>query len=81
MLEKTITINVVGTTGVGKSTIAFLLADFLNHSGFEDVNVNLIDFDDTSIIEETFMDRLNTITSNGTKIVVNEIQLRLKNGE
>lgn len=73
MSEKTITINVSGATGTGKSTIAFLLADFLNHSGFDDVNVNLLDYDDSSAIEDTFMDKLSTITTNGTKIVVNEV--------
>jgi uridine kinase len=73
MSEKTITINVSGAAKSGKSTIAFLLADFLNHSGFDDVNVNLLDYDDSSAIEDTFMDKLSTITTNGTKIVVNEV--------
>ncbi len=71
-MNNQITINVTGPIGVGKSTISFLIADFLSHTGFE-VAVNLLDDVDESQVMDHFEEKLESIASNGTKIVVNEL--------
>jgi broad-specificity NMP kinase len=74
-LNATITINVCGTPGVGKSTIAYLVADFLSHTGF-DVAVNLADGVDEDMVMDKFEEKLDSIQERGTSIVVNEVSVR-----
>lgn len=71
--QPTITITVSGFVGVGKSTIAFLLADFLTTTGFT-TELNLLDDIDIDKFEETFTDKLEAIENNNTKFIVNEVQ-------
>lgn len=71
---KNITITVSGTTGSGKTTIAYLIADFLSHTGFT-TNINMLDELDLEQFEETFPDRLNALLKHELKIEVNEQQL------
>lgn len=73
-------ITVSGTVGVGKTSIAWLLADFLQHTGF-DVEINSPDLEASK--EEQFNefvfsipDRLERIIEKGTVISINEVQTR-----
>ncbi|MCK9369723.1 adenylyl-sulfate kinase [Candidatus Dojkabacteria bacterium] len=78
-MNNQITINVTGISGVGKSTIAFLIADFLSHTGF-DVAVNLLDEIDEDLIMDHFEEKLEAIALKNTKIIVNEVQLTRNSG-
>lgn len=75
MTEKIIQINVTGTVGVGKSTIAFLLADFLNTTGFH-TELNLLDELDLDTFEDTFTEKLEAIENSGVRIIINEVQTK-----
>lgn len=79
MSNKELTINVIGSAGTGKSTIAYLIADFVSHTGFEDVNVNLLDGAEETL-EHNFEDKLQYLQDSGLKIVVNEVQALRENG-
>ena len=67
-----ITINVSGPAGVGKSTIAYLLADFLSNTGFN-TELNLTEEFDLESFEETFVDKLGILETRGTKMIINEV--------
>lgn len=73
MKNNELNISVVGTTGTGKSTIAYLLADFLSHTGFQ-VNLNLLDDTKPEDIEEHFTERLQGLHDKHTSITINEVQ-------
>ncbi len=73
-----IQITVSGTVGVGKTSVAWLLADFLQHTGFE-VEINSPDL--AGLEEEQFNklvfsmpDRLERVIEKGTIISINEVQ-------
>jgi broad-specificity NMP kinase len=70
----TITINVCGTSGTGKTTIAYLLADFLSNTGFA-TELNVTEEFELETFEEHFVDRLEALEEKQLKIVVNEVQL------
>ena len=63
-------IMVVGPAGSGKTSLAILLADFLDHTGFE-VEVNLIDPEVFEQVYTTLPDRLEHLIKN-RKIVITE---------
>jgi len=73
--QPVIRIDVVGTTGVGKSTIAFLLADFLTTTGFK-TELNLLDDLDMDLFEATFTDKLEALERRNTRFIVNEVQAK-----
>jgi len=76
----TINVDVVGTTGAGKSTIAYLIADFLSHTGFENVSLNLLDDINIVQFEKQFEDRLQHLQDTGLNLIVNEVQALRENG-
>jgi nucleoside-triphosphatase THEP1 len=76
--QNTITITVAGSAGVGKSTIAFLLAEFLSHTGF-DVAVNLLDEITEDQVLSNFEDKLEAVAEK-TNIVVNEVMVQRSHG-
>jgi pantothenate kinase-related protein Tda10 len=80
MTPKTLTINVVGSVGTGKSTIAYLLADFLSHIGFENVSINLLDDINVEQFEDGFEDRLQSLQDTGLNLIINEVQSKRENG-
>lgn len=71
--EQIIQINVMGGPGVGKSTVAYLLADFLSHTGFK-TELNLLEpMFDAAAFEQTFPAKLEAIENKGTCILINEV--------
>lgn len=64
---------------MGKTSILWLLADFLNHTGF-DLEINSQDIgDDTEVLAQmvtSIPDRLDAIIAKDTLIVLNEVQTR-----
>lgn len=81
MTRPRIDINVVGAAGSGKSSIAWLIADFLQYTGFS-TELNMPDDFDGSSDEllkewiESIPDRLEGISNRDTLIVINEVQAR-----
>ena len=78
MSEQTpkITITIEGDTNVGKTSMCWLLSDFLQHSGF-DVDLWSLDLDPED--EDKFVEvvksvpsRLNTILEKNTKIIIKD---------
>lgn len=72
MTELTITVS--GAAGTGKSTIAYLIADFLSHTGFT-TNINMLDELNLERFEKSFPDKLNALLNKEVKIEVNEQML------
>lgn len=73
-----IMINVVGRAGTGKSSIALLLNDFLDHTGFT-TEVNLLDAelmtDDMLLgLITSVPDRLEKMIERDMLITINEVQ-------
>ena len=76
-MTNNIQIIVSGSTGTGKTSIAWLLSDFLDHTGFE-VHINSEEFevDDTKLAQlvHSIPDRLEQLIDKNTIITINEVQ-------
>lgn len=77
--KPTITITVSGRNGTGTTSIAFLLADFLSHTGFK-TELNTVDDLDADEFERTLSDKLEAIENRGTKLIINEVKV-IRKGE
>lgn len=71
--ENIIQIDVIGLAGSGKSTIAYLLADFLSFSELK-TELNLLDDIDVDKLDQTIIGRLQLLKSRDTRIIINEVQ-------
>ena len=71
MTDNTIIINVCGTAeDEERAAIAFLIADFLSHTGF-DVDINFASGLDEAQVMDRFEEKLESL-ADSAKIVVNE---------
>lgn len=73
MSQPKIEITITGRPRVGTTSLAWLLSDFLQHTGFN-VEINSADLDDNFMVKylQTIPERLETIMDNDTVIVIND---------